>query len=80
VSREADSDLDYEQLHLVKMANQIAANVPNRSNIATEVSNHMRTFWTPVMRRDITTIAQGNPNMLEPEVLAALDQLQTVEA
>lgn len=73
-------DLDYEQAHLVKMANQIASNVPNRDDIAGQVANHLRTFWTPVMRADIIEIALSHPQELAAQVHDALDRLQTVEA
>lgn len=72
--------LDYEQQHLVKMANQIASNVPNRSDIAGQVATHMRSFWTPVMRRDIIEIARSHPDALAAQVHDALDQLQAVGA
>lgn len=72
--------LDYEQARLVKMVNQIASNVPNRDDIAGQVAVHLRTFWTPVMRADITEIARQHPETLAAQVHNALDQLQTVEA
>jgi NADH-dependant formate dehydrogenase delta subunit FdsD. len=73
-------DLDYEQAHLVKMVNQIASNVPNRDDIAGQVANHLRTFWTPVMLADIIEIARSHPQELAAQVHDALDRLQTVEA
>ena len=72
--------LDYEQRHLVKMANQIAMNVPGRTNIASQVANHMRSFWTPVMRAEIWEIAREHPDELAADVHGALDQLRVVEA
>ena len=72
--------LDYEQRHLVKMANQIAMNVPGRTNIASQVANHMRSFWTPVMRAEIGEIARQHPDELAADVHGALDQLRVVEA
>jgi len=73
-------DLDYEQAHLVKMANQIASNVPSRDDIAGQVANHLRTFWTPVMRADIIEIARSHPQELAAQVHDALERVQTVEA
>lgn len=72
--------LDYEQRHLVKMANQIAMNVPGRTDIASQVATHMRSFWTPVMRADIAAIAREHPDELAADVHDALDQLRAVEA
>lgn len=71
-------DLNYEERHLVKMANQIAMNVPVRSDIPGQVATHMRNFWTPVMRADIIEIAREHPQELAAEVVDALEQLQTV--
>ena len=80
MSDSTEHGLDYEQSHLVKMVNQIASNVPKRDDIAGQVANHLRTFWTPVMRADITEIARQHPETLAAQVHDALDQLQTVEA
>jgi uncharacterized protein Yka (UPF0111/DUF47 family) len=80
VSEGSEHGLDYEQARLVKMANQIASNVPNRDDIATQVAHHLRTFWTPVMRGDITEIARQQPKALAAQVHDALDQLAALEA
>lgn len=68
--------LNYEQAHLVKMANQIAANVPNRSEVAEQVATHMRSFWTPEMRSDIEEIERDYPADLVPDVHVALEILR----
>lgn len=70
------AELNYEQAHLVKMINQIAANVPNRHTVPEQVVAHMRSFWTPHMRSDLESIAQVYPEVLVPEVHAALDSLR----
>lgn len=70
------SDLNYEQAHLVKMINQIAANVPNRSEIAAQVATHLRSFWTPEMQFDIQEIARDYPDELVPAVHTALEILR----
>lgn len=68
--------LNYEQAHLVKMANQIAANVPNRTEVADQVATHMRTFWTPEMQRDIQQIERDYSDELVPDVHTALEILR----
>jgi hypothetical protein len=68
--------LNYEQAHLVKMANQIAANVPNRGEVADQVATHMHTFWTPEMQRDIQEIERDYPDELVPDVHTALEILR----
>lgn len=73
---ESDADLNYEQAHLVKMINQIAANVPNRSEVAEQVAAHLRSFWTPEMRQDIQTIGHDYPDVLIPAAHEALEFLR----
>ncbi|MFZ0325561.1 MAG: formate dehydrogenase subunit delta [Actinomycetes bacterium] len=60
------------------MANQIAANVAHEtpSEAVDAVATHLRSFWAPSMRDDLTTYAKSHPDELDPLVLAALDQLQ----
>jgi hypothetical protein len=68
--------LNYEQAHLVKMANQIAANVPNRAEVGEQVATHIRTFWTPEMQREIQGIEHDYPEELVPDVHTALEILR----
>lgn len=72
MSPDSQAGLNYEQAHLVKMINQIAANVPNRSAVAEQVAAHLRSFWTPEMRRDIQAIGDDYPEALIPEARDAL--------
>jgi formate dehydrogenase subunit delta len=67
-----EADVDYEQSHLIKMANQISANVPDRRAVADQVAAHLRNFWTPLMRRELQAIADDYPDLLVPDVHAAL--------
>ncbi len=57
---------------LVAMANQIAANVPNRDAVAEQVAHHIQQFWTPPMRRELQTIAKNEPDTFDVAVLNAL--------
>ncbi len=56
------------------MANQIATN--NEAFAADEatrrVAEHLQSFWTPAMRRDLTAYAVEHPEALDPVVRAAL--------
>ena len=70
------ADLNYEQAHLVKMINQIAANVPDRHAVPEQVAAHVRNFWTPQMRVELEAIARDYPEALVPEVHTALDSLR----
>lgn len=71
-----DDVLNYEQTHLVKMANQITANVPDRDAVPAQIAVHLRSFWTPQMRVDITAIADDYPEVLDPQVRTALEMLR----
>lgn len=62
--------------HLVKMANQIAANVPDPANAAQQTATHLRTFWAPVMIDDLVAIAHDSPDAVAPAVHEALSALR----
>ena len=68
--------LDYTQQHLVKMANQIAGNVPSPDDVAGQIADHVTRFWTPVMRSDLGRIGREEPGVLASEVHAALAVLE----
>lgn len=71
----SSTELDVQQAHLVKMANQIAANAPVPSAAATAVATHLRTFWTPAMRQDLQQVARERPDLLRPQVIEAVQSL-----
>jgi N-acetyl-beta-hexosaminidase len=61
---------------LVKMANQIAASVPDRENASVETAQHIQRFWTPAMIRELVAHARQNPTSVVPEVTRALADLE----
>ncbi len=61
---------------LVRMANQIAANVPDPAHAGEQTAAHLRTFWAPVMIDDLAAIVHGNPAAVTPPVLEALAALR----
>ena len=65
----------YKQQHLIKMANQIATNIPTREDIAGQISAHMRQFWTSEMLQTLREIAAETPDILSEEVHSALQSL-----
>ena len=71
--------LDYEEAHLIKMANQIAANIPTRVDVPAQIAGHFRSFWTPGMRTQIEELARERPEDLVPDVHEALGYLRSVE-
>ena len=64
--------------HLVTMANQIALNTGARSDAADatrRTADHIRKFWTPAMRAQLTEYWQGGGENLEPVVVDALREM-----
>ena len=66
---------DYKQQHLIKWANQIASNNPTRENIPSQISAHMRQFWTSEMLETLGEIAAKTPDLLSEDVHSALQSL-----
>jgi formate dehydrogenase subunit delta len=69
---------------LVKMANQIAAFFavePERAAAVEGVTNHLRRFWEPRMRREILRMLDAGPDhgMHELVVAALTSQRQRLE-
>jgi formate dehydrogenase major subunit len=62
-----DSQLD----SIIRMANQIAANVPKASAPEIEVAHHIVQFWTPEMRERLHT--DVDRSKLDPIVLKAME-------
>lgn len=66
--------------HLVKMINQIAANIPRGADVqqtAASVANHVTRFWTPQMiRRVCEHLAAGGSdlNPLARDAVALLEK------
>lgn len=62
---------------LVRMSEQIATNnrALGESEAIQRVAGHLKTFWTPVMRRELEAYAAFTENELDPIVLGALDFL-----
>lgn len=67
---------------LTRMAQQIAANnrVLPADQAAVRIAGHLRTFWTPAMRRELEAYAAFSSDQCDPLVLAALDILAKEEA
>ena len=66
---------DYKQQHLIKMANQIASNIPTKDDIPGQISAHMRQFWTTEMQQTLRDIAAETPDILSEDVHSALRSL-----
>jgi len=51
ISHHGDSHGDVQLQSIIRMANQIAANIPSAGAPEVEVAHHLTQFWTPVMRK-----------------------------
>lgn len=63
--------------HLVKMANQIALNFGEQRNLtvaAQKTAEHLKKFWTPAMRQQLSNYAQEGGGELSPAVSLLLEQ------
>ena len=64
--------------HEIKMLNQIAANFAwdsDEERAATTIASHIRRFWTPVMREQVTQANAAADIGLSPLARRALDLL-----
>jgi formate dehydrogenase subunit delta len=64
---------------LVRMANQIASQFAHHppEQAAGEVAAHLRLFWPPPMRVELTSYVDDGGTGVDPVVLLALDLLRT---
>lgn len=47
-------------LSLIRMANQIAANLKNRSDYSEAITSHLKSFWTPKMLIELKNLISEN--------------------
>ncbi len=62
--------------HLVKMANDIAANLGFHEDAAVRIADHIQSFWTPRMRKLLLENAITDGNELSDELRPALKILK----
>lgn len=58
-----------------RMANQIAANLKNRSDANSAISQHLKSFWTPKMISELKELAQKNQAELDELIIEVLPQI-----
>lgn len=69
--------------HLIKMANEIGGffgSLPDHEEAVVSMTQHLRNFWEPRMRREIIAYAQNDGAELLPiarEAIARLDPVRT---
>jgi len=63
---------------LVRMVNQIAANVAHhpQDRAVAEITAHLRSFWAPSMRADLVAYVDGGGPDLTKLAASATDQLR----
>lgn len=61
---------------LVRMANQIAASVPDPSHADEQTAAHLKGFWAPSMIAALIVVATDEPDRVDPAVHAALSRLR----
>lgn len=64
---------------LIKMVEQIARNIPDRSHVTQAVGEHMRTFWAPSMISQLDAYVDKHPQEASAEVRGALKYLKQKE-
>lgn len=67
---------------LIKMAEEISRNIPDRANLAQAVSNHIQRFWAPSLINTLQDYVAKHPQEVSDNVRAALKKLaqSTAEA
>ena len=61
---------------LVKMANQIAANFSFHEDGVERLADHLRRFWAPAMRKQLSEYATSGGAGLDQAVMQAVQRLQ----
>lgn len=57
------------------MANQIALNIPDRSNVSQAVGNHISRYWAPSLISTLENYVTRHPEEVSDEVRGALKLL-----
>jgi formate dehydrogenase subunit delta len=66
-----------EREHLVKMANQIAANFRYHDDGVERIADHLKRFWAPSMKRQLLELAASANAGLDERVREAARRLET---
>jgi formate dehydrogenase subunit delta len=67
--------------HLIKMANEIGGffgSLPDHEEGVTSMTQHLRSFWEPRMRREIIAYAQSDGSELSAIAREAIAHLEPV--
>ena len=62
---------------LLKMAEQIVRNIPDRAHVTEATSQHIKTFWSPSMISELHNFSEKHPQEVSDEVRGALKALTT---
>lgn len=61
---------------LIKMAEQIARNIPNRGHVAQATKEHIVTFWAPSMIETLQEYAHQHPEEVSADIRGALADMK----
>lgn len=70
-----DNSLRMAEASIKRMANQIAANLKNRSDANESIKTHLKSVWTPKMIAELKVLTSSNPEDFEEiivEIAASL--------
>jgi hypothetical protein len=65
-----------EMDHLVKMANDIAANLSFQAGADDRIADHINRFWTPRMRRLLVDYAGAPDTRIPPALSGAIGKIR----
>jgi len=65
-----------ETIHLLSMANDIAANLSFQADADDRIADHINRFWAPRMRKLLLEYAAGDGQGLSDALLPALPKLR----
>lgn len=63
--------------HLVKMANDIAANLSFHADAEARIADHINRFWAPRMRRLLVDHAVDHAAELSPSLQSAIGKIRS---
>ncbi len=60
---------------LVKMAEQIVKNIPDRAHVAKATSEHIKSFWAPSMITTLIDFSHKHPEEVSADLRGVIAQL-----
>jgi hypothetical protein len=70
---------EHDPQALIKMAEQICRNIPDRAHVTSATSEHLKTFWAPAMIETLQTYAEAHPHEVSADIRGVLHQMKGTE-